>query len=1284
MKKKLFLLTMATWLMGLSVVAQVTIGGLPPLHVEGNQFKDMHGNTVVLHGVMDTPSMWFNGWDETVNGIPVHHSYWTGGYDQNGTGKTNCLAYFEKQFTAITDTTQGAYCKIFRLHLDPAWTNGNDGTTTVDDREKVSDKGSEAYFGKYTPSKLTYWLPNLYFRIARKALEHGMYVIMRPPGVCPPNIYVGGSYQQYLLDVWDKVSKNDSIRKYSGQISLELANEPINVYMNDGSSSSKALHDFFQPIVDKIRENGYTGIILIPGTGWQSNYRDYVTYPIEGYNIGYAVHNYPGWYDNSDEHCIPQQAIQSFGNAVPVVKTNPIVITEVDWSPYKEGTGHYNEHGDWVLSNYGTWATASTSKWGKAYKAVLDHYGNISMTLTHPHDFFNIKKYLDTWNSRTKSGVLEPAFKEEMEANGLDVYEASSGACFQWYKEYAQKDYATKAYKRAWTADQGIGTSFQKVPMFINPILNGDFPDVDVIRVGDTYYMATTTMYHLPGATILKSKDLVNWEYCANPLETIFDNDAYNLLNGQNHYAQGMWASSLNYHNGKFYFYFPCSTFVEDGQSILLTAEDPEGKWEEIRLNDRYHDSGWLFDDGENGNGNLYVAYGINDIVVARLDPKTFKKIGDAKTVISKPDYGLEGTHMYHIGDYYYLYCTYNHNNGSLQNYWGGSQTIFRSTNPMGPYEECSKLLVDGQWIHQGALVETQTGEWWTMLMKDGMRPIGRMPWLEPVKWVDGWPVIGTGTDNTKNDVSKNGAKYKKPNVGTYYQRTYLPTNDTFTDPRLGLQWQWNHQPDNSAWSLMSRPGFLRLRTANVTDCLSQARNSLTQRILGYSPEGTTADKYLDSYGTIKMDISQMQEGDVAGLAVFQNPYSFIGVKMENGKKRIFSQRCTFNNHQHEVAETKYGDEVTADVIYLRAVVNFGDNVNTCKYFYSYDNMQWMQAGVEMKMGYTLDYFVGQRFYLFNFATQELGGYVDIDWFSTEPEYTEEMFYAPGTLKTYTEDDITMVSFTCDVTDVTMLTGSSKPLHIVITTKSGLVQDVTPDCKYQISNPDVAAIKNGSIVALMDGECTIIATYTDLMGNSESAEIHVTASTFPLTAEGFNPSISGTGKYVASTHALTTSQNGFGGWQYDSGLDLSAYNYLVVKFKRSAYCSPVFRIYDKNDYGAAHYQYEMKTKKSLVIDLHDMKTSNGATVDPSHIYMVGFSSNGSSAISIETVFLSMDGENPISTDIQVMPSVTEANVISTEVFSVDGRQIARPEKGINLIRTTYSDGKVEVKKILLR
>ena len=407
-------------MVSLMATAQVNFGKLVPLHVDGNQFKDPSGNTVVLHGVMDTPNPYFN-------------SYRWGNNCSDGT-VASCINYFNKLFTAITDSTSGAYCNLFRLHLDPCWTNGNANSWKVDSRETGS---GEADFSKYTGTRLTKYVRSLYWKIAQAGMKHGLYIIMRPPGVCPGTIYVDGSYQKYLMDVWDRVTKNDSILKYSGQISIELANEPIGVRMADGSESDRALHDFFQPIVDKIRENGFKGIVLVPGTGYQSNYRSYAKYPITGDQIGYAVHNYAGWYGTSDDSYDTQKSIANFGNQVPVVYTNPIVITEVDWSPQNTKViDHYNEFNQPVYKNYGTWATASTSKWGKAYKAILDHYGNISMTLTGTGDFIDIDDYIN----RRK---VTPAFKTKMEANGIDPYEACGVACFQWYAEYYKVNYAS-------------------------------------------------------------------------------------------------------------------------------------------------------------------------------------------------------------------------------------------------------------------------------------------------------------------------------------------------------------------------------------------------------------------------------------------------------------------------------------------------------------------------------------------------------------------------------------------------------------------------------------------------------------------------------------------------------------------------------------------------------------------------------------------------------------------------------------------------------------------------
>ena len=402
MKKRLTMITLAV--LAALVAGAQGVKPLPTLHVEGKWLTDMHGNHVVLHGVMDTPSAWFNS------------GRWGWSYDD--AGRLRCLDYFEKVFTGL----EQAKCDVFRLHLEPAWTNDPSKPRDPD----VEGKSGEANISQFNPTRLKTYLRTLYFPLAQKAMNHGMYVVVRPPGVCPTNLKVDDYYQEYLMTVWDIFTQNDSIKKYAGQISIELANEPVNLKNKNGQTDARALHDYFQPIVDKIRANGFTGIIWAPGTGWQSHYEDYAKYPIEGYNIGYAVHDYAGWYGCSDQTPNAQNKINQFHNQVPVVDNYPIIITEVDWSPAKPGTGHYNEHGDWVESNYGTWATASTSKWGAAFKAMLDHYGNISMTLSGTDCLIDVEQLL-------QDGSVVPAF------GGLE--EACGKACMDWYADYYLVDW---------------------------------------------------------------------------------------------------------------------------------------------------------------------------------------------------------------------------------------------------------------------------------------------------------------------------------------------------------------------------------------------------------------------------------------------------------------------------------------------------------------------------------------------------------------------------------------------------------------------------------------------------------------------------------------------------------------------------------------------------------------------------------------------------------------------------------------------------------------------------
>jgi beta-xylosidase len=487
-------------------------------------------------------------------------------------------------------------------------------------------------------------------------------------------------------------------------------------------------------------------------------------------------------------------------------------------------------------------------------------------------------------------------------------------------------------------SDNGDGT-------FTNPVIAADFPDIDVVRVGDTYYMLSTTMFIFPGVPLLKSKDLVNWEYCCNTVPRMDTSPCYNL-EGCNRYGHGQWAGSLKYHDGMFYLLF--NTLNEGG--YLCTATNPEGSWNIRRLPRGFHDPGLFFDD----DGRIYVSFGYNKLFITELD-SNFAPIGKDSLVFTgsiRP--GIEGSHVYKRNGYYYLYCTYGGGDGF--------QVALRSRNIYGPYEQQVVLRDKTKGVnfgvHQGALFETKTGEWWTLLFVDA-GPIGRMPSLQPLRWVDDWPVAG---------VEGNGVvTYRKPDVGHTSPILDLPTSDEFSGNVLGMQWGWNHNPDDTKWSLTQRPGWLRLQTVKAVPNLKEARNTLTQRIfMNYDPSVPTA-------GVTKLDVSRMKDGDVAGLAVFQDPYAYIAIRMEDGKKRLIMV------NDGEIISSL---PCRKNLVYLKAFASNAARVATFQY--SFNGKKFASLGNDLKMRFNLTIFTGNKFCLFNYASKETGGTVDFDFFRTD------------------------------------------------------------------------------------------------------------------------------------------------------------------------------------------------------------------------------------------------------------------------------------------------------------
>lgn len=1231
MKRTLFLAI--SLIACLSAMAQTP----PSLHIEGRNVVDSHGNVVVMHGVMDTPSEWFNsgrwGWDS---------------YDDAGT-PAKCVAYFEKLFTAITDTTQGAWCTLFRLHLDPCWTNNNSVTAsgfTKDGNDWYDPNGlkvdGEANIVHFDKSRLNRFMTSVYVPIIKKALAHGLHVIIRPPGVFPGNVKVGDYYNEYLMTVWDLVSKNTTIKQYSGQISIELGNEPVGLKDANGNDNATAMHDFFQPIVDKIRANGFTGIIWVPGKVWQQDYKDYETHPITGYNIGYAVHCYTGWYGQSDESADGDAFIRNFVNSVPVVRTNPIAITEIDWSPStpdldNDGNYQYNPDGSLKTKNYGTWATGSTSKWGLAYKKMKDYYGNISMTLTSTDDLIDMDYYLNT-------GEVRPAFTEKMTANGVDPMEACGKACMDWYAEYAKENFARPDYKN-------LSTNLNSTQKnFINPVIAADFPDPDVARLGDTYYMLSTTMHLLPGATLLKSKDLVNWEYCCNPLEQFSAEDKYSLIDGKNGYAGGMWAGAIEEHDGKLYILINAN----DAGGFVLSTDDPEGKWEVKKLSRSYYDPGMIFE-----GDRIYIACGIGNINICELD-QDWNFIRE--TTVIRDKQGLEGSHLYHIGDYYYIYATYGG--------WPSGQAIFRASDITGTYEE--KMLVEKtingspNTVHQGALIEIpQTGEWWTMLMED-KGAIGRLPSLHPVKWADGWPTVGT------NGVPK--LTYTRPDVGTTYPVTILPTNDNFRHYELGKQWQWNHNPAGGLWSLLERPGYLRLHTVSVTDNMMQARNTLTQRIVAFhkatSPYGLDTSK--PSVGTIALDISHMQAGDMAGLAVQQDPYAMLAVtKDEEGQYSLVWQSGSHTNLSDFTPQSQT-ESITpeGDVIYLRATFNCG--TSEAAFLYSFDNKTWQAIGGTTTLRYNLSVFVGARWAIFNYATQETGGYVDLDWFSTEDDFEESMF-APSDFEGYSTEMLTMTSLdmASNAQDMEVMVGSARDIELIATFADGHTENVAQAARYTCDWPDLLDINAGRIKGKGEGQCAVSASYTDPLGNEREVNFNVTSTFFPFATE-FISYIWDSGTYDEQNRIFCPNMYGQMGWQYSGGADFSGYKYLVVKLDKAASSSSAdIRLYAQSSiWGGSCYIRSFGSSKRIVIPLKSIKYTDGdkkgQAVDLTAIYIVAIWTNGNAAgVDFDDIYLTNNSDYSRETNTAIDDIDTDTDCMGDGViYDLAGRRVSKPTHGV--------------------
>lgn len=523
----------------------------------------------------------------------------------------------------------------------------------------------------------------------------------------------------------------------------------------------------------------------------------------------------------------------------------------------------------------------------------------------------------------------------------------------------------------SWTADNGNGT-------YTNPLFYEEFSDPDVIRVGDEYFLTGTTMHTMPGLPVLRSKDLVNWELASYAFNRLDLGPNFRLENDSEIYGQGIWAPAIRHHNGTFYIF----SNINGHGTQVFRSKSAEGPWEHNRLTTALYDLGVLFDD----DGKIYVVQGNNEISIVELNADVTDVVPNTSRVIIQSGSGMgEGLHFYKIKGKYYIVSAIPGAHtpmvcaraDSLNGPWQ-VETLVRdealgvptgNTLTGGRRQRENQTagfriqtndpnFGNGLTVHQGGIVDTPNGQWWTVIMQDH-NSLGRVSCLLPITWTDGWPLLGL-----PGNLRRAPATWIKPDTGHKQSpKPLFARDDNFDSGKLIPLWQWNHHPVEAKWSLTERPGFLRLHSLPASD-FWWAKNTLTQRAVG--PQSTV---------TVELRADGMKEGDVAGLALLNQPYTWIGVaKTAEG---LALERFDQTNGE------SVREPTTASQLWLRAECNYDTEKATLSY--STGGKEFKPLGREYTMVYQLRTFQGIRYSLFHFNRGEAdGGFADFDNFDVE------------------------------------------------------------------------------------------------------------------------------------------------------------------------------------------------------------------------------------------------------------------------------------------------------------
>lgn len=499
---------------------------------------------------------------------------------------------------------------------------------------------------------------------------------------------------------------------------------------------------------------------------------------------------------------------------------------------------------------------------------------------------------------------------------------------------------------RAWQPDQGDGT-------YANPPLWADYPDPDVIRVGEDFYFATTTFANSPGLRLLHSRDLVNWTIAGHVFPRLAGLPAFDLQ-GPGLYRRGLYAPSLRHHRGAFYL----AVTPVGLNTRLCRAEQVQGPWACHELDRAAFDPALFFD--TDGQAYIATSVGSDGTITLLTLSEDLRRVTDARRIHYIP--GAEGSKLIRREGMYYLF------NAIPRRL---AMTVSRARSLQGPWETIDSIDTAHTGGHQGAIVDLADGRWWGFVMQD-QPAIGRITNFSPIFWRDGWPIWGT-----PEAPGRVPARATKPVLGQ--PRAQPATSDDFSQPVLGLQWAWNHNPDDALWSLRERPGYLRLRAGPAVD-FWHARNTLTQK--GQGPY---------SRNEVALDLSRLAEGDQCGLGTLGKVNGQLAARREADGRLVLQWRRIVDQGDREPQVVQDGPraQLPGPRVDLRLEMDF--TRRQARLSWRAPEAAWQGLGdpFELVYDWRTGTFQGPQVALFCFHTGPgAGGHVDVDEFrfSDQPE----------------------------------------------------------------------------------------------------------------------------------------------------------------------------------------------------------------------------------------------------------------------------------------------------------